>query len=64
MDEKQTIIRRSLLTGDILILFADGFWQKINVHSISNLSKTEMQNQYNKLGDQMDDSYSILKIDF
>lgn len=64
MEEDQDIIELSLMSGDLLILCTDGFWQNINVSSVSNLTEKEIQNQLNKYKDIMDDNFSLLKLSF
>lgn len=63
-DEGPPIVELSLTPGDILALCTDGFWQKIDVLSIVNLSLDQIQNQISEYFDLMDDNYSFLKINF
>lgn len=63
-DEEPQIIELSLTSGDILTLCTDGFWQKIDVLSIINLSLDQIQNQISEHFDLMDDNYPFLKIKF
>ncbi|NEW81691.1 MAG: serine/threonine-protein phosphatase [Mariniphaga sp.] len=58
------IVELPLIPGDLLILCSDGFWQKVNVPSIKNLSVAEIQDHVNKQEDAMDDNYSFTKIIF
>ena len=64
LDECSPIIELSLISGDMLALCTDGFWQKIDVHSVINLSLDEIQYQISECIDLMDDNYSFLKINF
>jgi len=64
MEEEPEIIEISLIPEDVLFLCTDGFWQKINVPSICNLSLEEFKQQVEMNKDDMDDNYSFLKIDF
>lgn len=61
-EEEPQIIELSLTPGDILALCTDGLWQKIDVHSIINLSPNEIHKQISECVDLMDDNYSLLKI--
>lgn len=63
-EEEQPIIKTSLLPGDTLILCTDGFWQKVSVPVIKNLSNEEIFTCINNIGDELDDNYSFLKIKF
>lgn len=64
MEEDQDIIELSLMPGDVLIICTDGFWQNINVSSVSNLTDKEIQDQLYTHKDDMDDNFSILKLSF
>lgn len=64
MEEESSINELSLMPEDIIILCTDGFWQNVNVPSISNLPVEEIHNQINKQTEAIDDNYSFLKIIF
>ena len=64
MEEDQDIIELSLMLGDVLIICTDGFWQNINVSSVSNLTEEEIQDQLDTHKEDMDDNFSILKLNF
>jgi serine/threonine protein phosphatase PrpC len=64
MEEEHKIIDLFLISGDTLILCTDGFWQKVNVPSISNLPLEDIENLIRRNEYDMEDNYSILKISF
>lgn len=64
MEEEFEIIELSLMPKDVLFLCSDGFWQKINVPSICDLSLEEFKQQVEMNKDDMDDNYSFIRIIF
>lgn len=62
MEEEPDIIEISLVSNDSLILCSDGFWQKIDVPSISNLPPDAIQKQISTSSEVMDDNYSFLRV--
>lgn len=64
MEEVPEIIELSLMPEDVLFLCTDGFWQKVNVPSIINLSMEEIQSEISTHENLMEDNYSYLRICF
>ena len=53
----------NIIPGDLILLCSDGLWRNLDIVSFKNLTKTEITNQLKAHEKDVEDNYSIVRID-